>query len=116
MKKSNAWILILVILFLIALIFSFGSLTLSQSLKFIYGGLFVLFLPGYVITELFSKKEWILEKIVMSFVLSIATVSLGFFLLIKLFGMKITPITSIISILGIIVIAFLIKYRKRLKP
>ena len=112
-KKIKIWILVLASLFLIAIALSFSSLSFLSSLRIVFGSLFVLFLPGYIITELFLERKDIVETIALSFALSIAIVPLTIFYLNKL-GMKITTITSILTILGVLVIAYIVKHRKRL--
>jgi len=67
----------------------------------------ILFLPGYVITKLYLKELDVIETITLSFALSIATVPLIVFYLNKL-GMKINTLNSLLTIFGIIAIAFLI--------
>jgi len=109
MKKiSNIYLYVVLGLFLISIILSFTSLSLLQSLRISFGGVFVLFLPGYVITELYLKERDVIEKITLSFALSIAIVPLTVFYLNKI-GMRINTLNSFLSILGIIVAAFLIK-------
>jgi len=108
MNKTNIYITIIVSLLIISIALSFTSLTIIDSLRIIYGSLFVLFLPGYIITELFLKRKDIIETIALSFALSIAIVPLTVFYLNKL-GMRINTLNSFLTILGIIAIAVIIK-------
>jgi len=113
MEKNKIYGITIGILFLIAVILSFTSLTFIDSLRILYGSLFVLFLPGYVITELFLKRKDVIETIALSFALSIAIVPLAVFYLNKM-GMRINTVNSILTILGIIGISLIIKHRRKL--
>lgn len=85
----------------ITIIFKVGFF---QSLRIMFGSFYVLFLPGFVITYLFFKEIDMIERIALSFALSIATVPLTLFYLNKL-GVKITLLSSILTVLVIIAIA-----------
>ena len=113
MEKSKTFVFAFAALLLLVAGLSFSSLNLLESFRIVFGSLFVLFLPGYVITELFLNDRDIIEKIALSFALSIAIVPLTIFYLNKL-GMRITTITSILTIFLIILIAFLIKNRGKI--
>jgi len=69
----------------------------------------VLFLPGYVISFLFFKKNKIdiIERIALSFALSIAIVPLLIFYL-NLIGMKINTLSSALTIAGIIIVGLVL--------
>jgi len=108
MKKIKMGLIILGILVIVSIILSFTKLTFLESLRIVFGSLFALFLPGFVVVHLFFKNVDIIEKIALSFALSIAIVPLTIFYLNKL-GMKINTINSILTIIGIILIAFIIK-------
>lgn len=112
-KKIKIYTGVVIGLLLISLVLSLTSLSILESLRIVFGGLFVLFLPGYVITELFLEREDVIETIALSFALSIAIVPLTVFYLNKV-GMKITTISSIISIALIIALAFMIRHRGKL--
>ena len=108
----------------------FTSLYPLESLRIIFGSVYVLFLPGFIISYLFFPKtkpfeqnkgkierkkplgvfgkgkgtiDWI-ERIALSFALSIAIVPLTVFYL-NLIGIKINLLNSFLTILGIIVIS-----------
>ncbi|MCD4759901.1 DUF1616 domain-containing protein [archaeon] len=87
------------------------NLTILESLRITLGTPYVLFLPGYIISFIFFKKIDIIERIALSFALSIAIVPLIIFYL-NLLGMKINLLTSILTIAGIIIIAILILKRE----
>lgn len=124
MKKMNKIIKItlaaILALFLISIIIAiFAHMPFLQSLRIIFGSVYVLFLPGFLISYIFfpetrefdgGKKpenskaiDWI-ERIALSFALSIAIVSLVVFYL-NLIGIKINFLNSFIEILAIIVVS-----------
>lgn len=107
-----------------------------SSLRIVFGSVYVLFLPGFLISYIFfpktkqfeeskhqdkeSKKEkgaidWI-ERIALSFALSIAVVPLVIFYL-NLIGLSINLLNSSLTILGILLISGIILYlrQKRLR-
>jgi uncharacterized membrane protein len=101
----------------------FSALSYLESFRIIFGSIYVLFLPGFIISYLFfpkteefeSKKDsknndgkvidWI-ERIALSFALSIAIVPLAVFYL-NLIGVKINLLNSSLTILGIILLSLL---------
>ena len=87
------------------------SLSLLSALRITLGTPYVLFLPGYIISFLFFKKIDILERIALSFALSIAIVPLLIFYL-NLIGMKINLLNSTLTIAAIIVISLIILKKK----
>ena len=119
MKKNHKNILKIVLiilstLFILSLIIVFFSeLNLISSLRIVYGSVYVLFLPGFLMSYLFfpvtseiEKKgsiDWI-ERIALSFALSIAIVPLLIFYL-NLAGMRITALNSVIVVLIIILLS-----------
>ncbi len=120
--KVCAVILIsIVVLLLISIILSlFTSLGFLESLRIVFGSIYVLFIPGFIISYIFFPKtkesglkheekgavDWI-ERIALSFALSIAIVPLAIFYF-NLVGIKINFINSFLTIAGIIVVACLI--------
>ncbi len=90
-----------------SIILTLTKLSFLESIRISFGSVFVLFLPGYIITELFNKIIDIIEKIALSFALSIAIVPLTVFYLNKL-GMRINTLNSILTISGIIIISVII--------
>ena len=115
-----AGISILVLAILSVLIGALGSPGYLESFRIVFGSVYVLFLPGLVISYIFfpktkefeEKKEgkdsgkgeidWI-ERIALSFALSIAIVPLVVFYL-NLLGVRINLLNSFFTILGIILI------------
>ena len=114
MNKNLIYILIILIsLFVISLALTFFTkLNLLESLRIIYGSIYVLFLPGFIISYIFfprKNKDKIdfLERFALSFALSIAIVPLFIFYL-NLIGLKINLLNSFLTILSIIIISSLI--------
>lgn len=105
---------IIAVLFIISLAINiFSSLTFLESLRIVFGSIYVLFLPGFIISFIFFKNkaiDWI-ERIALSFALSIAVVPLAVFYL-NLIGVKINLVNSSLTILGIILISIFILYIK----
>ncbi len=125
--KLGIIITILVLSFISILITIFTEISYLESLRIIFGSVYVLFLPGFVISYLFFPKtkefeseskekgaiDWI-ERIALSFALSIAIVPLAVFYL-NLIGVKINLLNSFLTILGIIIISFGVLYFKNKK-
>ena len=86
-----------------------------QIIRIVLGSLFVLFIPGFVWTFVFFKKDEIdvIERIALSFGLSIALVPLLIFYLNYLLGIKITFINSSIAILLLTLIPIGILFAKK---
>lgn len=107
------------------LISVFTSLTYLELLRIIFGSIYVLFLPGFIISYIFFPKtkeyesqeknsiDWI-ERIALSFALSIAIVPLAVFYL-NLVGLKINLLNSFLTVLGVIIISLGILYFKNKK-
>jgi len=127
MKKNHKTILKIVLiilstLFILSLVILFFSkLDLISSFRIVFGSVYVLFLPGFLISYLFFPKtselekkgsiDWI-ERIALSFALSIAVVPLLVFYL-NLLGLKITALNSVIVVLIIILLSLGIIFRKK---
>ena len=98
----------------IGLITGVGAIT---PLRIVFGSIYVLFLPGFILTFIFFPKrsedriDWI-ERIALSFALSIAVVPLVIFYL-NLIGLKISALNTFFSILGIIIVELVVLYFKR---
>ena len=132
-KKYLVGIIVLAILLVVSIaIAAFSSLNLGESLRIVFGSVYVLFLPGFIITYIFFKKiqefdsgekqkgeresgsiDWI-ERIALSFALSIAIVPLAVFYL-NLIGLKINMLNSFLVVLGIIIISVIILKIKQKK-
>lgn len=127
-KVTYITLTIILVLVVISLVLSlFTSLTSLESFRIIFGSIYVLFIPGFIISFIFFPKtkgfdsksdekegiDWI-ERIALSFALSIAIVPLAVFYL-NLTGIKINLLNSFLTILGIIFISSIILYWKRKK-
>ena len=133
MKNRTKWIisasLIALALFISFIISIYSNLSFLESARIIFGSVYVLFLPGFIISYIFfpeTKKfdsddqedktkesksiDWI-ERIALSFALSIAIVPLAVFYL-NLVGIRINLLNSSLIILGIIIISLGILYYK----
>lgn len=101
----------LIVISLILTIF----MPILDAFRIVFGSVYVLFIPGYIISFIFFKNEIdLLERIALSFALSIAIVPLIIFYL-NLIGLKISALNSFLTILGIILIslAILLWYPKK---
>lgn len=80
-----------------------------QYIIAILSAIFVLFIPGLSITFIFFKKDKInlIERLALSFALSIATIPVLIFYL-NLIGVPVTTITVSIIVIGVILISLLI--------
>lgn len=127
-KELSIFLIIVLVLLLniISLFLAwFTSLTYIDSLRIIFGSIYVLFLPGFIISYIFFPKtngdkyddnkgiDW-LERIALSFALSIAIVPLAVFYL-NLIGLKINFLNTFLIILGIIIISSSILFFKKKK-
>ncbi|MEK6922735.1 MAG: DUF1616 domain-containing protein [Nanoarchaeota archaeon] len=106
MNKIKSFIIVFVVLIILTLLLSI-KLPFLESLRIVFGSIFVLFIPGYVMSFIFFKQIEIIERIALSFALSIAVVPLVMFYL-NLIGLKINLINSIIAISSIILISLAI--------
>lgn len=101
-------ILGIIILIIISFLLCFW-LPILQSLRVVFGLVYLLFLPGFVWSWVFWQKSELdgIERFILSLVLSIAIVPLVVYFLNKI-GVKINLLNTFLEILGIIVIAFTI--------
>ena len=132
-KKKNKWLIgfvVFVVLVLLSLSLGlFTNLEMLESFRIVFGSIYVLFLPGFIISFIFFPKtkklesnenegkkgdiDWI-ERIALSFALSIAIVPLTVFYL-NLIGLKINILNSSLTIFGIIIISLGILFLKSKK-
>lgn len=108
-EKIRNFIITIGVLFILSILLMLFNLSFLHSLRIVFGSLFVLFLPGFVITYLFFKEIDVIERIALSFALSIAIVPLTIFYLNRI-GMKINFLNSFLTILGIIIVSLTIKF------
>lgn len=80
-----------------------------EILLTIITAIFVLFVPGFVLSLAFFpwKKIDLIERIALSFALSIAVVPLTVFYT-NLLGLPITKLTIILQVVGIVLVSWLI--------
>jgi uncharacterized membrane protein len=108
MKKHYLYTLIVVIsLIIISLALALlTNLSYFESFRIIFGSLYVLFIPGFIISFIFFKsgKIDLIERLALSFALSIAIVPLAVFYL-NLIGIKINLLNNFLTILGVIIIS-----------
>ncbi len=114
MKKKSIINALIVLggLIVVALILGI-QLGLSQSFRLVFGSVFMLFLPGFIVTWILWGKKTIspIERFVLSLVFSIAIVPLVVFLLNKT-GVLITSANIIIIVAAILLIGGVILFYK----
>ena len=84
------------------------------TVRAVLGFTLVFFLPGLAWTLVFFKKLKVLERIALSFGLSIALVTLSIIALNLLIGMRITGTNSLLTIVIITIIPVVFYYLKKL--
>ena len=107
-KEIRNYLIVIAVLFLLALVLTLFDYNLWTTIRAVFGSVLVLFVPGFVIVKLYFKEIDIIEKVALSFALSIAIVPLVVFYLNKL-GMRINTLNSFLSIVGIIAVSFVVK-------
>jgi uncharacterized membrane protein len=124
-NKHIKWIFVIIAAFIVLEIITIIlglalSLTYWESFRIVFGSIYVLFIPGWIWSFVFfnnqgEKKIDLIERIALSFALSIAIVPLVVFYL-NLIGLRISAFSSFFVILVLIVIglifAFLWKRKK----
>lgn len=85
-----------------------------EALRILFGSIFVLFLPGFALSYAFFRKKEIdmIERIALSFGLSIAVVPLMVFYLNWALGVKINALNSGIIILAVTAVGAIVYYHK----
>ncbi len=94
--------------------FAFPFFEKVPIIRAILGFIIVFFVPGFAWTLVFFKQINVIERIVLSFGLSIAVVTLSLLFMNKLIGIKITGFNSILVIIVITIIPLSLYYLKRL--
>ena len=82
-------------------------MTFLEGLRLVFGGIFILLAPGFAWSYVFFQRrkiDWI-ERLALSFGLSIALVPLAVFWLNWLFDMKITLLSTSLTVVGLICIS-----------
>lgn len=106
-KTTIGTILAIIILSIISIILRLATaLTITEALRITFGSVYVLFLPGFIVSFIFFPKGKIdvIERVALSFALSIAIVPLAVFYL-NLIGIKISLLNSFLTVLGIVIVA-----------
>jgi len=93
--------------------FALSLLDSVPIIRGILGFVLVFFLPGFAWTLVFFKQIKLIERIALSFGLSIAIVTLSILALNLLFGIKITGLNSFLIILIVTIIPVACYYLKR---
>ena len=121
--KGISWIFggiaVFIVLEVVTVILGVATeMTYLESFRVIFGSVYVLFVPGLVWSFVFfpfgEKKVYIIERIALSFALSIAIVPLAVFYL-NLIGLKISAWSSFLVVLVLIIagLSVVILRRKR---
>ena len=95
--------------------FAFPLLERLSIVKAFLGFILVFFLPGFTWTLVFFKQINVIERIVLSFGLSIALVTLSLLSLNKLVGIKINGFNSVLIIVVVTIIPVAFYYLNRLR-
>jgi len=94
--------------------FAFPFLERLPIVRALVGFIFVFFLPGFAWTLVFFRQINIIERIVLSFGLSIAVVTLSLLFLNRVAGIKITGFNSVLVIVAVTIIPVAFYYLNRL--
>ena len=81
----------------------------------ILGFMLVFLLPGFAWTLIFFKRVNVLERMVLSFGLSIALVTLSILALNVLLGIRITGFNALLTIIVLIIVPVVFYYLKRVR-
>ena len=93
-----------------------GLLSFAEEIPVItaiLGVILVFFLPGFAWTLVFFRKLTIIERIALSVGLSIASVTLSIIVLNVLFGMRISGVNALVTIIVITIIPVGIYFLRR---
>jgi uncharacterized membrane protein len=83
------------------------------AVRAILGFILVFFVPGFAWTFVFFSRVNIIERVALSFGLSIASVTLSIIVLHVLFGMRINGANSLLTVIVITIIALAVYLLKR---
>ena len=84
-------------------------------IRAILGFILVFFLPGFTWTLILFKKVTVIERIALSFGLSIALVTLSILALNVLLGVRITGLNSLVIITMLTMIPVVVYYLRRIR-
>lgn len=94
--------------------FAFPFLERLPIIRALVGFIFVFFVPGFAWTLVFFRQVNVMERIVLSFGLSIAVVTLSLLFLNKLVGIRVTGFNSVLAIVAVTIIPLAFYYLNRL--
>jgi len=94
--------------------FVFPLLEHVPVLRAILGFILVLFIPGFAWTLVFFRQIRVLERVVLSFALSMAIVTLSALFVNKLIGARINGFNSVLIIIVVTILPVAIYYLNRL--
>jgi len=95
--------------------FAFPFLERLPIIRAILGFILVFFLPGFAWTLVFFRQINVIERVVLSFGLSIAVVTLSLLLVNRLIGVRITGFNSALVIVVITILPVVAYYLNRLR-
>lgn len=90
-------------------------MSIPEGLRIFFGSVFILFMPGFAWSYVFFARkniDWI-ERVALSFGLSIALVPISIFWLNWLFQIKITFLSTFITVCGLTVLPMAYIFAKR---
>jgi len=94
--------------------FAFPFLERLPIIRALLGFIFVFFIPGFAWTLVFFRQVNVIERIALSFGLSIAVVTLSLLFLDKLIGIRITGFNSVLTIIAVTIIPLVFYYLNNL--
>ena len=108
--EITGWAVFIGAVFILAAVGTFYKVPYFDMLRAIFGAVYVLFLPGYVVVRCFFNdlEDWI-EKAAVSFGLSIAVVVLSMIVANLVFRIPLTPLSTLLIILAAMIITVLAK-------
>ena len=94
--------------------YAFPFLERLPIIRALLGFILVFFVPGFAWTLVFFRQVNLIERVVLSFGLSIAVVTLSLLFLNRLIGVRITGFNSILAIIAVTIIPLVFYYLNRL--
>lgn len=93
--------------------FIFPFLERLPIIRAILGFILVFFLPGFAWTLVFFKQIKVLERILLSFALSIVVVTLSLLFVTRLTGARVTGFNSVLIIIVVTILPIVVYYLNR---
>jgi len=94
--------------------FTFPFLERLPIVRALVGFILVFFVPGFAWTLVFFRQVNVIERILLSFGLSIAVVTLSLLFLNRLIGVRITGFNSVLTIITVTIIPLVFYYLNKL--